>query len=460
MRGQVLALAWPVLIGQLAVMANGVIDTVMAGHLSADDVAAVGLGASVSITVYVGFMGVLLALSPIVAQHYGAGRHAEIGLEFKQALWLALALSVAGTALLLWTDLWLAIAEPPAPVAERARVYLTAAAFGVPASLLFRVFYALNTAISRPKVVMTINLVGVALKVPLNALFMYGATIPGTGWTIPAMGGPGCGVATAIIAWVCLALGIWLLVSDPVYRPFKLGGFAPPHWQRVKPLLALGLPMGGSYIVEITSFTFIALLVARFGAVPAAGHQIASNALALFYMFALAIANATSVLVGQSIGRRRPARARRYARTGIRIAMATAAVIVLALWLGGPAIARLYTSDPAVLAATVPLLALLGIYHLFDSLQTQFAFILRAYKIAVLPMVIYVVSLWGIGLGMGTLLTYRTDPAGPLGALNGANGGAIAFWVCGVASVVLASALLAPQLTRVWRAQRRMKFSR
>ena len=97
MHGEILRLAWPVFIGQLAVMANGVIDTVMAGRLSPADMAAVGLGASIYITVYVGLMGVLLALSPIAAHHYGAGRLDDIGAAFRHALWLALAIAVPGS---------------------------------------------------------------------------------------------------------------------------------------------------------------------------------------------------------------------------------------------------------------------------------------------------------------------------------------------------------------------------
>ncbi|MGD9946752.1 MAG: MATE family efflux transporter, partial [Burkholderiaceae bacterium] len=96
MNKDILKLAWPILIGQLAVMANGVIDTMMAGRLSAVDVAAVGLGSSIYVSIYIGLMGVPLALSPVAAQHYGAGRFHEIGADVRQALWLALLLTIPG----------------------------------------------------------------------------------------------------------------------------------------------------------------------------------------------------------------------------------------------------------------------------------------------------------------------------------------------------------------------------
>jgi MATE family multidrug resistance protein len=171
---RIAGLAWPVLIGQLAVMANGVIDTLMASHASSTDLAAVGLGAGIYATVYVTFMGVVLALSPVVAQHVGAGRHADIGVSVVQGLWLATLLSVPGCIALGWTEPWLALSAPPPEVAERTRYYLWAVAAGLPAALVFRVFYAVNNALARPKAVMAINLLSVALKVPLNTAFIHG----------------------------------------------------------------------------------------------------------------------------------------------------------------------------------------------------------------------------------------------------------------------------------------------
>jgi len=446
-KGEILRLGWPVFIGQLAVMANGVIDTVMAGHLSPVDMAAVGLGASIYITVYVGLMGVLLGLSPIVAQLYGAGAYEDIGKSFQQALWVALVLAVPGAVALGWSAPWMAFSRPPDEVAEVARVYLWASAAGLPAALLFRAFYALNTAISRPRVVMYLNLAGVALKVPLNLLFMHGAPALG----IEALGGAGCGVASALIAWAT-ALGalVWLL-RDPVYRPYRLLRRAPPDAARMGELLRLGLPIGAAYFVEITSFTFMALFVARFGATALASHQVASSLTGICYMGGLGIASATSTLVAQSLGAGDPARARLYARTGLRMALALALSTVTVLWLARAPIAHAYTSDAGVAAASLSLIGLVAVFHVFDSLQTQLGFILRAYKIATTPMVVYVLAMWGVGLGGGYLLTFEPAPDGPLGLFNGARSGALGFWSAGAISLMIASAGLGWLLHRTWR---------
>ncbi len=447
MRAEILKLAWPVFVGQLAVMANGIIDTVMAGQLSAQDLAAVGLGSSIYISVYVSLMGVLLALTPIAAQHYGAGRLQEIGASFWQAIWLALVMSAPGCLALIWSTPWLALAAAPAALASQVDAYLDATAWGVPAALVFRCFYAMNTAISRPKVIMTINLLGVAAKVPLNYVFMHGA--PSFG--LSALGGAGCGVATALIAWVSVAAAAAWLFMDTDYRRFALRRPIAPRAGALAELLRLGVPIGASYLVEVTSFTFMAIFVARFGTIALASHQITANLAGVVYMVGLAIANATSTLAAHAIGAGDPVRARAIAGAGIRIALLLAGFTSMLMWTLREHIAAAYSSDSAVVAAAVPLLAALSLFLIFDSLQTQLGFVLRAYKIATLPMVVCVLSMWGVGLGGGYLLTVESDPLTPPGLLHGSRNGALGFWVAGVLSLALASAGLALVLRRTWR---------
>ncbi|GMV02676.1 MAG: hypothetical protein AMXMBFR52_23320 [Burkholderiales bacterium] len=451
MTRDILKLAWPLFVGQLAVMLNGLIDTVMAGRLSAVDVAAIGLGASVYISVYIGLMGVLLALSPVVAQHYGAGNFEQIGLETRQAIWLALVLAVPGCLALASTDLWLALSDPPPDVAAVARLYLWAAAAGLPAALLFRVFHALSNAVARPKAVMVINLAGAALKVPLNVLFMHGWQ-HGDATLVPALGGAGCGVASAIIAWLSVLLALAALRADPLYRRVGLvggGWLARPEPARLRTLLALGGPIGASYMVEVTSFTFMALFLARLGATTAASHQIAANLAALAYMVPLALATATSVLVAQSLGAERPAEARARAWAGIRVALACAAAIGTGLFAAREPLAALYTTDATLVAAAAPLLALVAAFHLFDATQAMCSFVLRAYRITALPMLVYVLSLWGIGLGGGWWLAFGVGASAhrwaPLVA------GARGFWIASGLSLALAAAGLAAILARLWR---------
>jgi MATE family multidrug resistance protein len=281
----------------------------------------------------------------------------------------------------------------------------------------------------------------------LNHLFMHGNDSLG----LPALGGAGCGVASSVIAWASVSVaGIWLW-RDRGYQPFALHRPIAPRIREMGELLRLGVPIGASYLVEVTSFTFMAIFVARFGTVAMASHQITSNLTGVVYMIALALANATSTLAAQAIGAGDPLRARAVSLTGLRIAMLLAGLTGMLIWLLRAPIAASYSSDASVIAATLPLLGALALFLVFDSLQTQIGYILRAYKIATLPMVVCVLSMWGVGLGGGYLLTVSSDPAGALGALHGSHTGALGFWVAGVASLALASAGLALVLRRTWR---------
>ena len=171
---RLLPLAWPVFIGQIAVLAFSTVDTVMVARASALDLAALAIGGSIYISIFVGLMGVILAVGPIAGQLFGAGKLRESGHEAEQAVWLALALAVLGCTLLLWPEPFLALARAEAPVAAKVRGYLRGLAFALPAALVFMAYRGFNIAVSRPKAVMVLQLGGLALKVPLNALLVFG----------------------------------------------------------------------------------------------------------------------------------------------------------------------------------------------------------------------------------------------------------------------------------------------
>ncbi len=147
---RILKLAWPVLVGQLAVLAFGTIDTVLLARLGSQDLAALAVGSAAYITVFVGLMGVLLAIGPIVGQLYGARRYEEAGRQFHQGVWLALVLSALGMLVLAFPQPFLALSKVEGEVAQGIRDYMATLAFALPAALLFTVYRGFNSAISRP----------------------------------------------------------------------------------------------------------------------------------------------------------------------------------------------------------------------------------------------------------------------------------------------------------------------
>ena len=427
-----LKLAGPLLIGQLAVIAFGVLDTAMTARYSADDLAALAMASAIFISIYVGLTGVISALAPIAGQLFGAKRFSEIGEEVRQATWLALGLTVFGCFILLNADHLLAISQVNEAIEGKAKLYLNILAIGLPASMGMRVLMALHNAVSRPTVITVVQIIGLALKLPLNLLFIYG------GFGIEGMGGPGCAVATVIINWSWLLMTLGFVMFDRFYRPFKIfARFSMPDWHRIWTLLKLGAPIGFSYLIEVTSFTFMSLFIARLGTTALAGHQIVANMGTVIYMVPLSLSIATMTLVSQSIGANKPERAEEIGWSSVFFTTALCISIGIAVWIFRIQLLDLYDPPAEVKAFSIPLFLFIAFYQVFDALQITAAFILRAYRIAFWPMVIYAGSLWGVGLGGGYLMGFNVLGNTPV-FLQGANG----FWAGNSLSLGLAACFL------------------
>jgi multidrug resistance protein, MATE family len=430
-------LAWPVFIGQVAVLAFSTVDTLMAARASAIDLAALAIGGAVYMTVFITLMGAVLAVSPIAGQLFGAGKRVEAGQQLHQAMWLALGLSLPGCAALLFPEPFLNLSHASPEVAAKVRGHLVALAFALPSALLFTAFRGFNTAVSRPKIVMLLQLCALVLKVPLTAGLVFGFALPQAlgGLAVPAQGAPGCGMATAIVMALQFGVAWWILRRDPFYASFGVRrGFSAPHRASVLGLLRLGIPMGLSIAIEVTGFTFMAFFIARFGATPVAGHQLAMNLLALLFMMPLAIANASSTLVAQRIGAGDGDDARRLGWHGIWLGLGIATLLGCVIYALRVPVLRVYTNDALVISAALPLLTWLVLFHVADAGQTVAAFVLRAYRIATAPLLIYAVAIWGVGLGGGYVLAFDTFGISPP-ALLGATG----YWAAATAGLVVAA---------------------
>jgi len=431
--------ARPILIGQFAGMAFAVVDTVLCGRASPVDLATMGLGLSVYSTVFVGLMGATSALNPIVAQHFGGGRLAAIGATYVQGLWMALLLSALGMLPLLFANLWLPWVRAPSEVEVHVARYLRVLALALPGALMFRAIYAVNTAVSRPHVVMSLQLGGLALKVCLSYLLILG------GLGLPPMGAVGGAVASVVVFWALFSMGFGYMHRSPFYHRFAIHR-AWPRWAVLREILQLGIPMSLSYALEATSFTAITLLAARLGTTVMGGHQVVSNLAALCFMLPLSLSVATATLTAQAIGAGDPRRARATALTGMRIGALVAGATVLTMWTLRGGIVRLYTRDPAVAAVALTLIPYLAAFHFFDALQTITSFVLRAYKLAIAPTVIHAAALWGLGVVGGYLVAF--------GGFWGPPWGIAGMWLMQSVALALAALLLVgfylglPQLRR------------
>lgn len=432
---RIVPLAWPLFIGQLAVLGFATVDTVLVARHSATDLAALAVGGSAYITVFIGLMGAVLAIGPIVGQLFGAQRLHEAGHQVWQAGWLAMALALLGSTLLAFPGPFLALAHATPAVAEKVRGYLLALAVALPASLLFTVYRGFNNAVSRPKAVMVLQIGGLALKVPLSWLLVTGSPLLG----LPALGVVGCGIATAVVMWAQWLVALAVLRRDGFYQRFDLAqaGHRAPHGPSLRALLKLGVPMGLTILIEVTGFSFMAIFISRLGETAVAGHQIAANLVSILFMLPLGLSNATSTLVAQRIGANDLRDAHHLGWHGLQLTLGIALVVGVAVFALREEIVRLYTGNPAVVTAALPLLAWVALFHAADAVQTLVAFVLRAWRIATVPMVIYVVALWGVGLGGGYWLAFASDTDTPA-AWHGARG----FWIASTTGLTTAALAL------------------
>ncbi|MHA7854123.1 MATE family efflux transporter [Marinobacter shengliensis] len=428
-------LGGPILIAQVAQMANGVIDTVMAGHASARDLAAVGIGSSLWMPLFLFFMGMLGALQPIISGYNGARQNSKI----MPATWQGIYIAAGGTVImaLLLTNVHpvLAMLKMDTETAGITQGYLNAFAWGIPALLLMNALRGLTDGLGHTRVIMAFSVLSTLINLPLNYIFIYGKL------GLPAMGGVGCGWATSLSnGTAAIALLIYLNRSRTFRQFHLLADWVKPNWRGIRYILGIGVPIGFTIFVEASMFSVIALFLAPLGPVIVAGHQIALNVVSLLFMLPLSIGMALTLRVSFLVGARAPDTARLISRSSLILASAVALIFATLLFVFSAQIAALYTGDQAVRDVTIRLLAFAAMFQVADVIQVTCISALRGYKDTRIPMFIMLFSFWGVGLPLGYVLTF-TDLLWP--AL-----GAAGFWVGLTAGLTSASVLLGWRLFR------------
>ena len=409
--------AGTVLVGQLAVMAFGVTDTIVAGRYSDASLAALSVGSAIFISVFVALMGVLQALLPVWARLHGAGRQHQVGQSFRQALYLCAITIVIGMAVLLSPGALLRWTEVPETLRVEVESYLTVLALALPPALLFRMYSTLNQSLGRPQLVTWLQIGSLFIKVPLSIWFAFG------GLGLQPQGAVGCAWATLVVNYGLMGVALWMLRTQDFYRSYQIWRRPEkPQWGQIAEFARLGIPGGLAVMVEVTSFTLMALFIARLGVIASASHQIASNLAAVLYMLPLSVGIAASARVSYWLGAGNARKAHGAIRLGFQMVLAASIVLCGGLLLAREFLANVYARNPEVVAMAVPLLAWVALYHFFDGLQCLCVFILRCFSVVIAPLVVYCLLLWGGGLIGGYLLAYTG--LGPWQA----TGTAAAFW--------------------------------
>ena len=417
-----IALAVPVATVNLGLMAMGVVDTIMVGHLSPADLAAVALG-SLYMMAAAGFgLGTLMALDPVVAQAVGAGDRPGVARGIQRGMILCLLITLATTLLFLPAARVLELLGQPADVVPRAGDYVRVSIAGMLPFFAFVVLRQSLQAMGRMRPIVTVIVAANLLNVVLDWLFVFGHFGP-------MRGAAGAALATVIARWG-MALGLlavdWSELRQAL-MPWRREALATAPLLR---MFALGAPIGIQYQLEFGVFGVIALLMGRLGTVPMAAHQIAINIASVTFMVPFGVSGAAAVLVGRAVGAGDPAQARRSARAALACGLGFMVLSALALGLLPRPLAHIYSNDTGVLALAATLIPVAAFFQVFDGLQVVSIGILRGVGDTRTPMIANVLGFWLIGFPVSLWLGFHTG-AGAAGLWWGLVAGlaAVAFFM-------------------------------
>ena len=398
-------LALPIILTQLSQMGMGVADAIMAGRVSATDLAGVTLGGNLYFPLLLFMSGVVMAVTPSVSQLHGAGRLRDAGAVVRQALWIA----VCGGILLVVAlrnvePLYrlVGVDERAIPVAV---AYLKAASFGFVPVLAYVALRCLCEGMAWTWAAMLIGLSALLLKVLLNWLFIYGS--PSLG--VPALGGPGCGWATAITMLYSLLAMIVVVSCSRARASNVFAAFSLPVASQIGRLLRLGLPIGAALFVEIAFFSVATIFIGRLGVEAVAAHQAAFSIVGMAFMVPLAIGMAATIRVGFNVGAGRRADARRSAWVAIATTLTWSVATATTFLLFRHELVGLYSTEHEVVRTAAGLLVVGAAFQIFDASQATTMGALRGYKDTSVPMVIALIGYWGLGLPFGYGLCFGYD---------------------------------------------------
>jgi multidrug resistance protein, MATE family len=418
-----LRLAAPMILIQVGLMLMGVVDTIMVGRVSPAALAAVALGHLYFFVITIFGLGVLMALDPIIAQAIGARDELAVSRGLQRGLVLSVLLTVPVSLLMLAVEPVLTFAGQPLAVIPGAAGYTYRL---IPSIWPFYAFVVLRQTLQAHRRTGPIVVTMVAANL-LNAVLNYAWVYGKLGFD--ANGVLGSAWATTVSRWVMapmmLALG-WQYIRPYVMR-------RAPNLLDPRPLgrmLRLGSPIGAQMVVEVGAFSTVALFMGWLGVDQVAAHQVVLNLASLTFMVPLGVSGAAAVIVGHAVGQGDAAGVRRSTWAALVVGTGFMALMAVLLIAAPGALARLYTSDPGVIALAVLLLPIAGVFQVFDGLQVVAIGVLRGLGDTQVPVVVNIIGFWCIGIPVSVWLGF------------GLGYGAVGLWWGLVAGLVMVAVFL------------------
>lgn len=434
-----LKLAYPILIAQLIQNLMNFADTVMAGRVSATDMAAVAVASSIWLPLILTIYGVIMALAAIVSQFNGEKNFAGINKSTWQTAWIAMILSVSLIALFyLLAPVLAPMADLEPKLKSLMLDYLFYIVWGGPGFCLYLVLRNFCEGMSFTKPTMIVSILGLLVNIPANYIFIYGKL------GAPELGGAGCGVATAIVYWAMfVGMALYIVLSPKLKAMNLFSQFQWPHISEMKKVFSLGFPIAMSLLFEVSLFSVVAILLAPFGSETVASHQVAINFSSLVFMVPLSLAMAVTIKVGYAVGQKNLDGAKALTQDSVALGLFIAIFTASVTLIFREQIASIYTTDHAVVELAASLMFLAAMFQFSDAIQVISAGALRGYKDTRSVLYITFLAYWVIGLSVGLVLgltDWIVPKTGPYG-----------FWIGFISGLTAAAVLLAWRLKVIQR---------
>lgn len=394
----------PILITQVAMYMVTFFDIYMTARYGTEDLAGVSIGSSFWVPVYIGLAGILMSITPIVAQLMGPRKRWR---ERRCAARDLLSGHPRGDRLRFFffgIDWLLGFMDLEPAVNDVASRYIFAMSLGLVPLFVYNALRSYIDALGATRVTMFITLMSAPINVVFNYLLIFG------NFGFPELGGPGAGMASAITYWLVLAIAAFIIHMNEPFKSFGIfRKWARPSLTRWKEITGIGVPIGISIFAETSIFSAVTFMMSVYGTITIAAHQIALNFASLLYMLPLSISMGATILVGFEVGAKRASHAKQYSWLGVGAAVTLSIISSGILYFLREPIAALYSSDPAVIGLAVQFLIFAALFQVSDAVQAPVQGALRGYKDVNITFIMALISYWVIGLPSGYLFATFTD---------------------------------------------------
>ena len=408
---QLFQLAIPLISAQLAQSFTGFVDTIMMGRLGADTLAAGGLASLTFNSFLLTIAGIVMGLSPLIAEAYGAKNHKRITNLAHQGFWLVLLLSIPSMVVVAKLDTVMLLLKQTSTTVDLANSYLDVILWGFFPALGFVMLRCVVSALSQTRPVMIIVVVSTVFNVCGNYVLGFGKL------GFPSLGLAGLALASALTHWMMFFALLFYSLKQPQLKHWHFPKIQPLNFLIVSELLRVGVPICIFYSLEVGLFVAVTYLMGVLGTEVLAAHQIVLQTIYVVFMIPLGISLATTIQVGQRLGQKNLRGIKVSSYISIVSGLIFATVITVVMLLFPRAVIGLYLdlNDPLnapIIALALPMLTVATLAQALDGMQKIAYGALQGLQDTQIPTLLSIPAFYGVGLTTGCILSFALNWGG------------------------------------------------